>query len=118
MSSPLEYIQTEQGYDKDLSLAFKLAPDLASIEHDAHHYVSTVVVNLYNTIILRSTTAFFLALTTLVSFFLKKKYNVWTQWPFTVSLFVFIHHIFVMLLNKDYGCTNGNDSDGDLIVTE
>lgn len=68
ISSPLKYTQTEHSYNKELFLALKLAPDLTSIEHDAHHNVSTVVVNLYNTIILRSTTAFFLALTTLVSF--------------------------------------------------
>lgn len=28
---------------------------------------------------------------------------------FTVSLLVFIHYIFVKLLNKDYVCTNGED---------
>lgn len=64
-------VASEHSYNKDLFLAFKLAPDLASIEHGAHHYVSTGVVNLYNTTILRTTTAFLLALTTLTSFFKK-----------------------------------------------
>lgn len=75
ISLPLEYTQTEHSYNKDLFLAFKLAPDLASIEHDAHHYVSTVAVNLYNTIILRNTTAYFLALTTLFSFIKNTMYG-------------------------------------------